>query len=86
MNLNAEETTIVSLSKIHSGRGIDGLSRYDREQSARYNRTQALLDKFLHTRKKEHTLQLTHTHILSLTFFRHFLSLIVRFEFFKIKK
>lgn len=56
----------MEVNKIFNSRGMDGLSRYDRERMASYNRKEYLYDKFLASRKKEQNLQLTHEHILGI--------------------
>lgn len=58
----------MDLTRLFDSRGIDGLSRHDRERMANYNRRDYLFDKFLNTRKNNETLQLTHEHILGKDF------------------
>ncbi|RNA28056.1 stress response nst1-like [Brachionus plicatilis] len=56
----------MELTRIYSSRGPDGLSRADRERMSNYRRKEFLFEKFLYSRKKNQTLQLTHEHILDI--------------------
>lgn len=54
----------MELTGMYSSRGPDGLSRADRERMSNYRRKEFLFEKFLYSRNKNQTLQLTHEHIL----------------------
>ena len=54
------------LTKIYDSKGMDGLSRADREKMSGFNRREFLFDKFLQLRSSKPKIQLTHEHILGI--------------------
>jgi hypothetical protein len=56
--------SLADLTQIYDSKGMDGLSRSDREKLNSFNRKEFLFEKFLKIRNSRPKIQLTHEHIL----------------------